>query len=65
MLSKSVFLALKFCSRAVITRHKNLDNTGHTYEAYFCPMLDYGSETLGYKNATKIDSVQNKGMRVF
>ena len=35
------------------------------YESYVCPVLDYSSETWGYINATKIDSVQNKAMRVF
>lgn len=66
MLSKSGSRALG----AVIARYKNLDNMGHKtftkcYEAYVCPVLDYSSEIWGYINASKMDSVQNKGMRVF
>ena len=66
MLAKSGSRALG----AVIAKYKNLNNMGHKtytkcYESYVCPVLDYSSETWGYINATKIDSVQNKSMRVF
>ena len=66
MLSKSGSRALG----AVIAKYKNLNNMGHKtftkcYESYVCPVLDYSSEIWGYINAVKIDSVQNKAMRVF
>ena len=55
---------------AVISKYKNINNMGYKtftkcFESYVCPVLDYSSEIWGYVNAPKIDTVQNKAMRVF
>ena len=35
------------------------------FESYVCPVLNYRSEAQGYMNAPKIETVQNKAMKVF
>ena len=55
---------------AVINKYKSINGLGYyTFTRMFhsgiCPILDYCSETWGFKNYAQIDSIQNKAIRIF
>ena len=55
---------------ALIAKYKLLNGMGFDtyskcYETSVCPVIDYGGEVLGYLKSQKLDTVQNKAMRVF
>ena len=55
---------------SVINKYRsNLGLGYHTYSKLYtsgiCPILDYCSETWGFKNIQSIDAIQNKAQRIF
>ena len=55
---------------AIINKFKKINGLGYyTYTRMFhsgvCPILDYCSETWGFKDFASINSVQNKAIRIF
>ena len=55
---------------AIINKYKSINGLGYftytkLYQSCVCPILDYASEVWGVKKFPKIDSIQNKAMRIF
>ena len=55
---------------AIVNKYKNLNGLGYytyskLYHSCVCPVLDYCSEIWGYKDYGKINSVQNRALRVY
>ncbi len=55
---------------SIINKCKAINGLGHyTYTRLFqsgaCPILDYGSEIWGFRHFDKVDSIQNKAIRIY
>ena len=70
------FTANKFASAgsralgSIVNKYKKLNGLGYytytkLYNSCVCPVLDYCSEVWGYKDFSKINSVQNRALRVY
>ena len=54
----------------LISKYKKMNGMGYEtytkcYNTCVCPVIDYGSEVWGYIKCPKIDTVQNKALRVY
>ncbi len=55
---------------SIINKHKAINGLGYyTYTRLFqsgiCPILDYGNEIWGFRTFDKVDSIQNKAIRIY